>query len=285
MGYLHIDNLYKNQTILLFRECYALEKVHGTSAHIRFEANADDLVFFPGGVSLTNFTALFDKQQLLERFAAIGQPDVVVYGEAYGGSCQAMKETYGPELRFIVFDIAVNGMFVDVPTMHELATQLGLEVVPYERVTTDVVVLDALRDRPSEVAQRRGCGPDKLREGIVLRPLVELQHNNDARVIAKHKGAAFEERKTPQKVQAPEKLAVLAAADAIAEEWVTEMRLTHVLDKLPKELGLEGTKQVINAMIEDVTREAKGEIVDSREARAAIGKRAAALFKRRVCQL
>ena len=27
MGYLHIDNLYKNQTIRLFRECYALEKV------------------------------------------------------------------------------------------------------------------------------------------------------------------------------------------------------------------------------------------------------------------
>ncbi len=35
MGYLHIDNLYKNQTIRLFRECYALEKVHGTSAHVR----------------------------------------------------------------------------------------------------------------------------------------------------------------------------------------------------------------------------------------------------------
>lgn len=33
MGYLHIDNLYKNRDILLFRECWALEKVHGTSAH------------------------------------------------------------------------------------------------------------------------------------------------------------------------------------------------------------------------------------------------------------
>ena len=34
MGYLHIDNLYKNQTVLAFRRCFALEKVHGTSAHI-----------------------------------------------------------------------------------------------------------------------------------------------------------------------------------------------------------------------------------------------------------
>ena len=36
MGYAHIENLYKNQTILLFRRCWALEKVHGTSAHITY---------------------------------------------------------------------------------------------------------------------------------------------------------------------------------------------------------------------------------------------------------
>ncbi len=29
MGYLHIDNLYKNQTILLFKEAYCMEKIHG----------------------------------------------------------------------------------------------------------------------------------------------------------------------------------------------------------------------------------------------------------------
>ena len=34
MAYLHIDNLYKNQEILMFKECYALEKIHGTSGTI-----------------------------------------------------------------------------------------------------------------------------------------------------------------------------------------------------------------------------------------------------------
>jgi intein/homing endonuclease len=30
MAYLHhLDNLYKNQDILMFKECYALEKIHG----------------------------------------------------------------------------------------------------------------------------------------------------------------------------------------------------------------------------------------------------------------
>ena len=34
MAYQHIDNLYKNQDILKFKECYALEKIHGTSASV-----------------------------------------------------------------------------------------------------------------------------------------------------------------------------------------------------------------------------------------------------------
>lgn len=34
MGYLHIDNLYKAQEILAFRTCFALEKIHGTSANV-----------------------------------------------------------------------------------------------------------------------------------------------------------------------------------------------------------------------------------------------------------
>ncbi len=37
MGYLHIENLYKNIDIMQFKECYAMEKIHGTSAHVRFK--------------------------------------------------------------------------------------------------------------------------------------------------------------------------------------------------------------------------------------------------------
>lgn len=44
----------------------------------------------------------------------------------------------------------------------------------------------------------------------------------------------------------------------------------------------DGPKLVIDAMVEDVLREASGEIVDSKEARAAIGRRAAQLFRARL---
>lgn len=292
MGYLHIGNLYKEQTILLFKECYAMEKVHGTSAHITWKDN--NLTFFSGGEKHDRFVSLFDQEKLREEFEQrFSGFSVVVYGEAYGGRQQGMSHTYGQELRFIVFDIQINDLWLNVPKMDKVATDLGFEVVPWVKLSTDIEILNAERDKPSEVAVRRGMGHDKMREGIVVRPIEEMTMNNGERVMAKHKGEKFSERTTQPKVVSPDKLAVLAAADAIAEEWVTPMRLQHVLDKLPKiylsddqkfawdeSYSTEDIPRVIAAMIEDVFREAKGEIVESKEARTAIGKRTVLLFKK-----
>jgi hypothetical protein len=283
MGYLKIGNLYKDQRILLFKEVYCLEKVHGTSAHVSWRDG--QLHFFSGGERLDPFTALFDRAALTAGFETLGCKEVTVYGEAYGGKCQGMRETYGDKLAFIAFDVKIGESWLDVPNMAQVCAGLGLEVVPWEKTTTDIPVLDELRDRFSEVAVRRGCGSGRLREGVVLRPLIELVTNNGERLICKHKGAAFEERTSPPKVEDPDKLVVLANSTAVADEWCNEMRLSHVLDKLQpdgKVLDITNTKQVIEAMVEDVLREAKGEIVESKETKAAIGRKAAQLFKARL---
>lgn len=280
MGYLHIDNLYRNQDILLFRECYAMEKVHGTSAHISFKkSRTPQLHFSSGGEKHDRFVSLFDPVKLSADLEALPFEEVVIFGEAYGGKQQGMKEVYGPELRFIVFDVKTDDQWLIVPTMTQVANSLGLEVVPWYRVSTDLQVLNDERDKPSEVAMRRGMGDNKPREGIVLRPPIEATLSDGRRIIAKHKQDSFAERATPQKVVDPSTLKVLEAAEAIAAEWVTPMRLAHVLDKLPTATDITSTKQVIAAMVEDVYREAKGEIVESKEASAAIGKKTATLFK------
>jgi len=284
MGYLHIENLYKSQDILLFRECYALEKVHGTSAHVKWSEGCV-LNFFSGGESHERFKALFDQNDLTNRLRALTHPDITIFGEAYGGKCQGMSATYGPELRFIAFDVKVGEYWLSVPDAEQVATALGLEFVPYVRLPTDLSNLDWCRDAPSILAANRGCGLDKKKEGVVLRPLVELTKNNGDRIIAKHKRDEFRERATPQKVIDPDKLKVLADADAIAAEWVTEMRLAHVIDKICPVPDIGATPKVIAAMVEDVEREAAGEIVVSKEARAAIGRRTAQLFKARIATI
>jgi hypothetical protein len=281
MGYQHIDNLYKNQDVLLFRECFAMEKVHGTSAHIAWRDG--QVTLFSGGAKHDDFRSIIEATPALERLAARTGEPLTIYGEAYGGKMQGMRDTYGPELRFIAFEVRIGSWWLSVPQAEEIAVGHGLEFVPYVKSSTELAELDMLRDAPSVVAYQRGCG-EKHREGIVIRPLIEVTKNNGNRIIAKHKGEAFSERVHTPKVR-PEKLEVIAAAQAIADEWVTEMRLAHVLDKLPSATGIEHTGDVIRAMIEDVEREAAGEIVVSADARRAIGTAAAVMYKRRVTQV
>ena len=288
-SYAHIDNLYKDQDILLFRECYALEKIHGDSTSVSWDMMQGDrggeYKLDPGGVTLERFSSLFVEHVLRARLMALGLPKVTVYGEAYGGSLHHMSDTYGKDLRFIAYDVFVgddvDGVWLNVPNAEDVVTKLGYEFVPYEKIPATIEAIDAQRDANSVVAVRRGVGPGKKREGIVLRPLIELRKNNGERIIAKHKGDDFKETKTPREVS-PEQLKVLADADAIADEWVTEMRMGHVLSKLPEATGLTQTGMVIKAMTEDVLREAAAEIVDSKEARKAIGKRAAQLYRKRL---
>lgn len=280
MAYAHIPNLYKAQEILLFRECYALEKIHGTSAHIAWSRLL--VTFFAGGVDYARFVSLFDAAALTGKFREIGQDDVTVYGEAYGGKCQGMGKTYGPDLRFVVFDVKVGASWLAVPQAEDVAEHLGLEFVEYCKVSTDIASLDAARDADSVQALRNGMGAGHPREGIVLRPLIEVRMNNGERIIAKHKNDAFAERIHQPKV-GKEPTEQMTEARAIADEWITPMRLTHVLDKMQGgEMGIEQTGDVIRAMLEDVLREGAGEIQDTKDVRKAIGQAAARMFKTRL---
>lgn len=279
MGYAHIENLYKSQGILQFRECWALEKIHGTSAHIRWSNGR--VHFSSGGEKASRFEALFDAAALAAKFTEIGHPTVIVYGEAYGGSQQKQGWRYGEQLRFVAFEVAIGDTWLSVPNAHDVVTKLGLEFVHYARVSTELAVLDAERDAPSEQARRNGVDGDRQREGVVLRPITEYRDHRGERVICKHKRDDERETKSPRQVIDPAKFEVLQKAGAIADEWVTPTRLEHVLDKLG-DVGIERTRDVIAAMTEDVLREGAGEFVDSREARAAIGRKTAELFRKRL---
>lgn len=271
MGYMHIENLYKSPEFLA---CFALEKIHGTSAHVGYRAGS--LALFAGGVSHAAFAALFDGPALAAAFAARFAPErkVVVYGEAFGGKCQGMSETYGKELRFLAFDVQIDEVWLDVKAAAGLVAELGLGFVPYEGGPLTLEFLDAQRDRPSLVSPF----PGKIREGIVVRPVRELMHKDGRRVIAKHKRDEFRETHTVRSSD-PAALAVLSDATAIAEEWVTPMRLEHVLQRVPF-AGDADILAVIIAMQEDVQREGAGEIAWSKPALAAVGRATVALLRR-----
>lgn len=282
MGYLGINNLYKSQEILLFKRCYALCKIDGTSSHLSW--NGGKLGFFSGGSKHESFVALFDHEALSKAFMDSFGADmkVIVYGEAYGGKLQGMSKTYGPSLRFVAFDVRVGENWLSVPKAENVVQRLGLEFVHYNEIPTDLAAIDAERDADSVQAVRNGMGSGHMREGVVLRPLIEVTMNNGERIICKHKRDEFRERQHVPKVDDPARLAVLTKAAEVVDEWVVPMRLAHILQDLPHATGMEHTGEIVKAMIADVRKEAKGEIAEGKEIDAAIGRKAAELWKRHI---
>lgn len=277
MAYQHIDNLYKTQEILMFRECFAMEKIHGTSAHITYKNG--EVKFFAGGGNHENFVKLFNAEALKTRFGEVipSGIGVIVYGESYGGKQQGMGNVYGKDPKFVAFEVKIGDAWLNVPKAQDFVNGLGLEFVHYEKIPTTLEAIDAQRDAPSVQAKRNGMG-EHIREGIILRPLEEVTLNSGKRVIAKHKNDEYMETKTPRTID-PEKLVQLVEAKAIANEWVTQQRLIHVMDKAPLELAVENIGKIIPLMTQDILREAKGEIVDSPNARKEIGRLTALLIK------
>lgn len=286
MGYLSINNLYKDQTVMLFKQVYAMEKIHGSSSHITWDKGV--MTFFAGGAKHESFVALFDQEKLKATFTEeFGVTDyaVTIYGEVYGGKMQAMSATYGKDMKFIAFDVQVGESWLVVPHAHAVVKKFDLEFVDYSLVDATVEALDAERIKESTQAVRNGCGSGRKREGIVIRPPIEVKTNNGARVIAKHKNENFEERATPQKIVDPSQLKVLEEVDAIVNEWCTSMRLEHALDKVfpngeTPDIAKMGV--LLKYMVEDILREAAGEIVDSKELRGAISKKTAQMFKDKI---
>jgi hypothetical protein len=193
-----------------------------------------------------------------------------------------MKDTYGDKPRFVAFDVKIGDTWLNVPKAEEFVKKFDLEFVHYKRINATLVEIDAERDADSVQAVRNGMGERHKREGIVLRPIEEMIINNGERVIAKHKRDDFKETKTSRKIIDPAKLEVLADARKIADEWVTEDRMNHILSKGLVELDIKSMGKVISLMLADVTREAAGEIVESHEAKIEISRATALMFKRRL---
>lgn len=278
MGYLHIDNLYKNQTILLFKECYAMEKIHGTSAHVGWKFATKQIYYFTGE-SHEVFLKMFDDAFFKAKFEEIfPDQDVVIFGEHYGGKCQGMSGTYGKVSKFIGFDVKVGEVWLNVPNANDVCNQFNVEFVAWSKIEVTLENLTAVRDAPSIQAQRNGITEPKKREGIVCRPLQEMRGNNGERVICKYKPDEEMETKSKREVS-PEQLKILSDAKEIAEEWVTNKRLEHVLQRFPADVNMEAMGDIIKAMIEDVYREGSGEIVESKEVGKAIGGVTVKLFK------
>ncbi len=163
------------------------EKVDGTNVRVIWDG---ERVTFGGRtdnaqmptVLLSHLSAAFTAELMDENF---GSYPAVLFGEGFGGKIQKGGSTYGPEQRFVLFDVW-RGIWLDRGSVTDIALRgLDCPVVPVVGQGTLGEAVEYVKGKPASV------WGDFVAEGIVLRPKVELQTRRGDRVITKLKVKDF----------------------------------------------------------------------------------------------
>ncbi len=168
----------------------ATEKVDGTN--IRIMWNGTDVVL--GGktdnASLPSdlvtalqqqFMTLPQRQKFAEKF---GAKQVCFYGEGYGAGIQK-GGSYRPDKGFVLFDVMIDGCWLNIGNVKGIAESFGMEVVPTVMEATLPELITLIESRP------KSTYGDFEMEGVVARPEMVLLNNRGERLITKIKVKDF----------------------------------------------------------------------------------------------
>ena len=188
------------------------EKIHGTNSRVGYIRTEDGYVRMAGShntnrkeydaadnLSLYWRPLTSDMYNLLVALRGGGDHDVVVFGEIYGPGIQDLD--YGVpvgEVGYQVFDITVDGRYIDWDDLQAACNQHGIATVPLlYRGSFSKQILDAHTDGPTTLGSVRS--KFKGREGVVVTPLHETHSDVlGGRLILKNKSADYLDRKNPQ---------------------------------------------------------------------------------------
>lgn len=180
-------------------EVVATEKIHGCNGRFIFTQRDGDEAprlyvgshnFFLKEDDKAVWWATAKKHGLAEKLAKY--PDLVLYGEVYG-QVQDLKygTTQEDPLRFAAFDLFDRnaGRYLDYDRFRGICAELDIPVVPViYRGPFDPAVIEPLALGNSVIA-------DQIKEGVVIKPVIERQDRRLGRVITKLVGEQYLLRK------------------------------------------------------------------------------------------
>lgn len=167
------------------------EKIDGTNIRVMWNgekitfAGKTDKADIPVHLQNKLETIFFGKEKLFDEIFA-GINEVCLYGEGYGCKIQKAGKYYLPnDVDFILFDIFINSWWLKRETIENIASKLGIKIVP-------IVGYGTLNEM-IELARKgfKSMLGDLTAEGIVARPLVELKDRGGRRIITKIKHKDF----------------------------------------------------------------------------------------------
>lgn len=141
------------KAFLEFEECYLLEMPLGQTKVVDY----NDLYDYDQFSVTTEDLLTVNSEALFLALKAFGQPSITLYGK--------IKADY----QYVLYDVSMNGDWLDVRTAHILAMYLKLPFVDYVTIGT------------SEIEQ------SIKKEGIELRPIKECVDEDGERIIYRNK--------------------------------------------------------------------------------------------------
>jgi len=125
----------------------------------------------------------------IERFIEIfseQDSSVCLYGEGYGAKIQKGGGNYISDgVGFVLFDIQIDGIYLDRESVEDIASKLGISVVP--------IIGYGTLDEAIQIVKKGHLSAwgDFIAEGIVARPRVEMRTRRGERIITKVKYEDF----------------------------------------------------------------------------------------------
>lgn len=262
-----IENHYRSNFISKIYEmfgddflCEVTEKIHGAnfSMYIDLQKNtvryAKRTCLIASDDNFYNFKKIFGDSQ--EKFEAQLINDlkeqfkhcqiVQICGELHGGDGKTVKKIqsgiwYSNEIRFMVFDVLVDGKLLPPSLIYNLSDSLYIApsfgIMPFK----DALEFD-VEGIISEAADETREG--NFIEGVVIKPLNPLFFGNGERVIVKKISSKFREvvkKANKNKELSKEELNLWKSARESVEPYCTKLRLDKLYGNYGDDLAIGET--------------------------------------------
>ena len=190
-----IEGKFRNPTVEYLKDnlWQFTEKIDGTNIRILWDGHK---ITFAGRTDKAQIPAeltnrLFDlfggetNEQLFEQ--KFGETEVMLVGEGYGAKIQGCGSLYRDNQDFILFDVMIAGNWQPRESVEDIARYFGIDAVPTMLVGTLQEAVDFVKTKPKSKIGTANS------EGLVGRPVVEMQDRCGNRIIVKIKVRDFTE--------------------------------------------------------------------------------------------
>ncbi len=197
-GYTEVENLRNFPEIFTPGEpVVATEKLHGTNQRTglidgEWMAGSRELRRQPTTTPESNLywfpSTLPEVRALLESLATQGHRRIILFGEVFGSKVQNLSYGHEGKLGFAAFDLYIDGHYVGVERFEEAARRTPRpRTVPLQDALTAAPVRHRQKpSKPLSTGNTTVGTAAHIREGVVVKPLVERTDPKIGRVILKY---------------------------------------------------------------------------------------------------